>query len=167
MFRERGTALRGPQRLSRTSLPLVGNVASEAPLGLLSPPGTGQAPALGRQGAGHNVSIRTTPLTDKKLSPKGQGGTWGDWSPREGRRPEGAWTFRKRSSALGAGHSDTIQGIFSYEPKISTGRKADSNSSIRPLCTPQPRCRQTGGEGGSRCGRGSPSTPGPPLRGCS
>ena len=119
------------------------------------------------QGAGHNVSIRTTPLTDKKLSPKGQGGTWGDWSPREGRCPEGAWTFRRRSSALGAGHHDMIQGIFSYGPKISIGRKAGSNSSIRPLCTPQPQCRQTGGGGGSRCGRGSPSTPGPPLRGYS
>ena len=81
MLRERGTTLRGPQRFSRTSLPLVGNVASEAPLGLLSPPGTGQAPALGRLGAGHNVSIRTTPLTDKKLSPKGLAGHEGDESP--------------------------------------------------------------------------------------
>ena len=55
---------------------------------------------FGGPGRPGGLAICSTPLR-KLISPGGQGGTWGDWSPREGRLAPKGRAFRRRPSAPG------------------------------------------------------------------
>ena len=55
---------------------------------------------FGGPGRPGGLAICSTPLR-KLIPPGGQGGTWGDWSPREGRLAPKGRAFRRRPSALG------------------------------------------------------------------
>ena len=86
-FRREQRAGRGG--VAPASLPAVGNVASKAPPGLSS-----------RSGPASSQFPSPSGLRKLKSPPGGQGGTWGDWSPREGRPAPKGRAFRRRPSAL-------------------------------------------------------------------